>query len=124
MIMFRIGHTLALSCLMIAGTAATLNAQERVAITSATNRLIISQVGNGITTTPWITVLVTPYDTSSGGDKALIVQTSSITGIFSADIRLSQFTLLLENAGIQARVLIDCAPPTCVSTSNTVPANT
>jgi len=99
MIMFRIGHTLALSCLMIAGTAATLNAQERVAITSATNRLIISQVGNGITTTPWITVLVTPYDTSSGGDKALIVQTSSITGIFSADIRLSQFTLLLENAG-------------------------
>ena len=111
-----------LSCLMVLGTAATMNGQDKAAVASSINRVFASQIGNGGTTTPWTTVLQTVFDAAGAKDKALIVQTSTITGLFSGDLRLSQETLLLENAGIQGRVLIDCVMPSCDGASNTVPA--
>jgi hypothetical protein len=98
-----------------------MNAQDRAAIAASTNRIIESQIGTGGKTTPWITALRTTFDSSKAADKALIVETSAITGIFSEDIRFRQATLLLENAGIQGRVLIDCSWPTCNPASDSVP---
>jgi hypothetical protein len=100
--------------------ATTVSSAQQAAVASATNKIVATQLSQGATTTAWSTILKTTFDTSDFGGRPIIIETSTITALFSGDVSLSTGTLFLENAGIQARVLIDCNWP-CKSASDQVP---
>ncbi len=107
MITAKLIRKVGLSCVICLGATAVVNAQKQSAVASGTKQIILSQSTPGATTTPWVTVLKTTYDTSGSGG-AIVVGTSAVTSLFSADVRAISQAILIDNTGIQGRVLIDC----------------
>jgi hypothetical protein len=80
------------------------------AVASSRAFLVFSRFTPGVTTTPWITVLTTKIDAEEGKDRALLMDLSMESGIFTSDTRFvppGLRTLTFEGAVIQAQVLVD-----------------
>jgi len=80
------------------------------AVASSRAFLFFSTFSPGFRTTPWITVLTTKIDAEEGKARALLMDLSMESGIFTNDFRSTPpgfFTFSVKDAVIQAQVLVD-----------------